>query len=108
MDRRTHTNSYHPTRVILYPDAAKENLVQFMIENLPDICNRRRQATFLNLAALVLLLPALSTAKTLGAGDIGGAIRDESGGVVAGAKVVLTEKSKRLVHTAETDNSGAF
>ena len=44
----------------------------------------------------------------MGAGAVGGIIRDESGGLVEGARVVLTEKSKGLVHTSETDSSGSF
>jgi hypothetical protein len=56
----------------------------------------------------VLPLFLQAPVRAMGAGDIGGTIRDESGGFVAGAKVVLTERSKALVHTAETDSSGAF
>jgi len=44
----------------------------------------------------------------MGAGAVGGIIRDPSGGSVAGAKVILTEKSKQLVHTSETDSRGSF
>jgi hypothetical protein len=65
-------------------------------------------APLLILATFVLLLSTPATALAMGAGDVGGTIRDESGGLVAGAKVILTEKSKRLVHTAETDGSGSF
>jgi len=54
-----------------------------------------------------LVLTPLARAS-LGPGAVGGVIRDPSGGSVARAKVVLTEKSKQLVQTSETDNSGSF
>jgi len=44
----------------------------------------------------------------LGAGAVGGVVRDESGGLVAGAKVVLTDKFKGLVQTSLTDHGGSF
>jgi hypothetical protein len=63
----------------------------------------------LRLSLVVLALSFLPLrAEASGLGAIGGIIRDESGGSVARAKVVLTEKSKRLVRTAETDGSGSF
>src|SRR6516162_6852051 len=45
---------------------------------------------------------------TLGTGSVGGTIRDETGGLVAGAKVALTDKSKGLTRESETDSSGLF
>jgi len=45
---------------------------------------------------MVVLGPALAQTN-LGVGSIGGAIRDESKAVVAGAKVILTDDSKGLV-----------
>jgi hypothetical protein len=44
---------------------------------------------------LVAVGPALAQ-PNLGAGSIGGAIRDESNAAVVGAKVILTENSKGL------------
>jgi hypothetical protein len=70
-------------------------------------CDRFRNTIFLTVTSLLLLFSTL-TARAMGAGAVGGIIRDESGGLVAGAKVVLTEKSKRLVHTSETDSRGSF
>jgi hypothetical protein len=55
---------------------------------------------------LLLVLP-YAAAATPG-GSVGGIVRDESGGLVAEVKVVLSEKSKRLVHTSETANTGSF
>lgn len=51
---------------------------------------------------LLLIVPAVI------ASTIGGTIRDESGGSVAGVRVALTEKSKRLSYTSETDQDGSF
>ena len=44
----------------------------------------------------------------LGVGALGGAIRDESGALVADAKVSLTEESKGLVRESKSDRSGSF
>jgi hypothetical protein len=56
---------------------------------------------------MVAVGPALAQAN-LGAGSIGGTIRDESNAVVAGAKLILTEDSKGLVRESESDSGGAF
>ena len=74
------------------------------------LSTRTTSCKVLRVAVTALMLPGLPYAAgaTLGTGSVGGIIRDESGGLVAGAKVVLTEKSKRLVHASETDNSGSF
>jgi hypothetical protein len=40
------------------------------------------------------LLPALSSIASAEA--VGGTLRDQSGGSIAGARIVLTEKSKQL------------
>ena len=45
---------------------------------------------------------------TLGTGSAGGLVRDASGALIAGAKVTLTEESKRLAREAETDAEGSF
>jgi hypothetical protein len=52
---------------------------------------------------LLLGLPFVSRAET-----VTGVVRDQSGAAIPAAKVVLTEKAKRLVHTAETDDGGSF
>lgn len=67
-----------------------------------------RKADLLALSELVLLVLPAPLAAALGDGAVGGIVRDRSGGSVAGARIVLTEKSKRLVRTSETDNSGSF
>jgi hypothetical protein len=51
---------------------------------------------------------SLAARAAPGDGAVGGIIRDDSGGLVAGAKVVLTEKSKGLVHVDQSNNSGSF
>jgi hypothetical protein len=55
---------------------------------------------------LLVLLPAAKA--TLAPGAVGGIIRDASGGAITGATVVLTEESKQLIHSSETDKSGSF
>ncbi|HUK19111.1 MAG TPA: carboxypeptidase-like regulatory domain-containing protein [Bryobacteraceae bacterium] len=50
----------------------------------------------------------LSAQTTLGTGAVGGTVRDESSGYIAGVRVVLTEKSKGLTRGSETDSSGSF
>jgi hypothetical protein len=67
-----------------------------------------RSFCLLALADVVLLVCPPIILAALGAGAIGGTIRDKSGGSIAGAKVVLTEKSKQLLLTSETDSSGSF
>ena len=44
----------------------------------------------------------------LGVGALGGTIRDESGAVVADAKVSLTEESKGLFRESKSDRGGSF
>ncbi len=44
----------------------------------------------------------------LGAGALGGTIRDESGAVVANAKISLTEESKGLIRDSKSDRGGSF
>ena len=62
-------------------------------------------------AILAILLSAtavLSAQSILGTGTVGGTVRDESNGYVAAARVLLTEKSKRLIRDSATDSSGTF
>jgi hypothetical protein len=42
------------------------------------------------------------------AGAIRETVRDESGAVVTGAKVLLREESKGLIRESESDSSGSF
>jgi len=44
----------------------------------------------------------------LAAEAVGGTVRDESGGSIPGAKIVLTEQSKGLIRESETDSNGSF
>ncbi len=66
-------------------------------------------------ATVRILIPLVISAvspmlaqTTLSLGSVGGAIRDESGAVVAGAKVILTEESKGLVRETESGSDGRF
>jgi hypothetical protein len=70
---------------------------------------------FRDLRAMRLLIPlaiiAISPAfgqTTLGIAAVGGTVRDQSGALVAGAKVTLTEESKGLVRDSESDTGGSF
>jgi len=51
---------------------------------------------------------SLSAQTASDAGAIRGTVRDESGALVAGAKVSLTEESKGLVRGSESDSAGSF
>jgi hypothetical protein len=65
---------------------------------------------FMRFAILFVYTAAatLSAQTTLGTGAVRGSVRDESGGSIAGARIVLTEKSKGLARESETDSSGWF
>ncbi|MFL6446961.1 MAG: carboxypeptidase regulatory-like domain-containing protein [Bryobacteraceae bacterium] len=67
----------------------------------------RPKNALLGAIALALLRTPFAEAS-LGVAAVGGMIRDPSGNSVPGAKVVLTELSKHLVHTSETDRGGSF
>src|SRR4051812_23298403 len=69
--------------------------------------SRARSVLFGAIRLVALLLGPFAYAR-LGPGGVGGNIRDPSGSPVPGAKIVLTEKSKHLVHTSQTDNGGSF
>jgi hypothetical protein len=69
---------------------------------------RFRTAYLLAIAELALLILPSASRGALGDGAVRGSIRDESGGVVGGARVVLTEKSKHLVLNSQSDGSGSF
>jgi len=58
---------------------------------------------------VALVLAGSLTAQTpLGAGSLGGTIRDPSGALVTDAKVTLTETSKGLVRESQSDREGSF
>jgi Carboxypeptidase regulatory-like domain len=64
-----------------------------------------RNTGLLSIAGLVFLVcPPAARASSA----VGGFVRDESSGFVAGATIVLTEKSKGLVQISETNHSGSF
>src|SRR3954454_11728230 len=56
-----------------------------------------------------LLLTGMALAQTtLGVGSVDGTIRDESGALIVGARVILNEQSKGLLRQSESDSDGAF
>lgn len=60
----------------------------------------------------LLLISFLSSAYALAVqstyGDITGTVTDQSGAVIAGAKVEITNQELKTVHTAQTDQEGSF
>src|SRR4051812_2947408 len=65
------------------------------------------KSALLGAIPLALLFAPFAEAS-LGPGSVTGIIRDPSGKSVPGAQVVLTEKSKHLIHASATDNGGSF
>ena len=63
---------------------------------------------FLFIVINLTLLSLPPPVRGMGAGAVAGIVHDKSGATVVGAKVLLTEKSKGLIHASETDNSGSF
>jgi hypothetical protein len=59
------------------------------------------------LLAFLAVSPAVAQA-TLGAAALGGAVHDESGGAIPGAKISITHESSGAVHESESDSAGAF
>jgi hypothetical protein len=68
----------------------------------------RRNPTGFKIICAVWLAANCLWGATLGAGSVAGTIRDESGALVAGTRVLLSDKSKGLVREFETDSSGSF
>ncbi len=62
----------------------------------------------LTVLALTVLAQTVLAQTTLSVGSVGGAIRDESGGLIGGAKIILTEESKGLVRQTESGSDGHF
>ena len=60
--------------------------------------------------AVVVYLPAIrhSRRRCLAQAAFGGTIRDESGAMIADAKVSLTEESKGLFRESRSDRGGSF
>jgi carboxypeptidase family protein len=59
--------------------------------------------------ALLFLTAALPAARAQAVyGSIGGTVSDSSGGVVADAKVTITDPSRNIVYSTTTNSSGAF
>ena len=67
-----------------------------------------RNSTFQYAPPFVAIAILLGFSTCVRAATVAGVIRDESGGVVQGAKVVLTEESKGLLYTCTSDNTGSF
>ena len=60
------------------------------------------------LLSLLLVLPALLAAQSTFTAQLSGVVADSSGGVVAGAKVVLTDDSTNIAVTSITDDRGTY
>ena len=65
-------------------------------------------ATHITLALVVLLSAPILAQTTFSRGALIGMVRDESGAVVADAKLILTEESKGLVRESESSRDGSF
>src|SRR5262245_42992846 len=57
---------------------------------------------------LILGLPALLCAQATYTAQLTGTVTDSSGGVVAGAKVILTDEATNIEATATTDDRGVY
>src|SRR4051812_6293410 len=68
----------------------------------------RRSFRIVHLLGLTCGALVILPLRCVGASAVGGTIHDDTGGSVPGAKVILTEKFKGLVHTSETETSGSF
>jgi hypothetical protein len=109
----SHTGGRPTPGIISQPDSATQNGFQYTMIVFKNLWGRPAAYhgfldALLLIATNLMLLFLSPPARAMGAGAVGGTIRDESGGFVAKAKVVLTEKSKQLVQTSETDSSGSF
>src|SRR5437016_4688794 len=63
------------------------------------------------LAGLLLLICVLACSNASGQavyGSIGGTVVDASGGIVADAKVTITDTGRNIVYNATTNSSGTF
>src|SRR5262245_31997811 len=56
----------------------------------------------------LLLVPALAFAQATQVGQIGGEVKDATGGVLPGANVTLTSVSRATTRTLVTDSQGKF
>ena len=56
---------------------------------------------------IVLLIATASTAWAQGTAQLSGTVRDESGGVLPGVTVTVTQTNTGLVRTTVTEASGA-
>jgi hypothetical protein len=59
-------------------------------------------------ALLILGLPALLCSQATYTAQLTGTVTDSSGGVVAGAKVILTDQATNIEATATTDDRGVY
>ena len=68
--------------------------------------NRERNQFFR--LGLILLLFCLPTFSQVNLGRISGDVKDESGGILAGAKVTVTDQERGTERTLMTDDAGAY
>jgi hypothetical protein len=64
--------------------------------------------TWLAVLAFALAAPALVFAQGSGTGNLGGQVKDESGGVLPGVSVEATSQERNTVRTATTDAQGRY
>src|SRR5215475_11807059 len=57
---------------------------------------------------LILGLPVLVCSQATYTAQLTGTVTDSSGGVVVGAKVILTDEATNIVSTATTDDRGVY
>ncbi len=58
--------------------------------------------------ALLLLTGTLTVWAQVYSGSLTGVVKDQSGGVIPGASVTLTDVGKQFDYTATTDNVGRY
>jgi len=65
-------------------------------------------STLVGLSALLLVLLAGAIAHAQSTASLNGTVTDQTGNIVAGAKVILTNQATGVASTTQTDNAGAF
>ena len=67
-----------------------------------------RDLTFLLLAFAIVFSPGLSRAQTTGSSSITGTVADQSGAVIPGATVVISNPVSQYTRSTTTDSTGKF
>src|SRR4051812_16226919 len=69
---------------------------------------KRIAAVLLPALLLLLVLPALASAQAGSTEQIAGTVKDESGGVLPGVTVTVTQTNTSLMRTAVSDETGGY